>query len=107
MRRSSKVIFISALCLCFALMGCVGLAEASQAVIEHETKWAELYGATLDTSKQAQNITKKCKVRVSEGNIKKAWDRLHRWLHEGSVERGLEIIDDTIADMKWDGEFEA
>ena len=46
-------------------------------------------------------------VRASEGNIQKAWDRLHRWLHEGSVERGWEIIADTIADIKRDGEFKA
>ena len=71
MMRSLKVLVLTVLCLCVAVLCCAGLAEASQAVIDHETEWAELYGATLDAAKEAKNITKQCKVKVSEGKTEK------------------------------------
>ena len=46
-------------------------------------------------------------VKATEGNIQKVWDRMSHWLKDGSIERGWEIIADTIAEINWDGEFEA
>ena len=64
------------LCLCVILFPAIGRAElaqwaAAQEAAEHQIEWAALYGAEIDTGTQAEDITKRCKIKVSEGEKSK------------------------------------
>lgn len=75
--------FLAAMiCLLLALSPvAAGLAEdnevdiaqwaAAQEAADHQMEWAKLYGAEVDISETASDITGKCKIRVSEGERSK------------------------------------
>jgi hypothetical protein len=41
---------------------------AAQEAAGHQTEWAAMFGAEVDTAETARDITKQCKFRVSEGD---------------------------------------
>ena len=67
-----------------AMMVCIGIfmscaaglaeiadwARAQEAAADQQV-WADLYGAEVDATEMAEDITKKCKIRVSEGEKSK------------------------------------
>lgn len=66
-----------ALCLCLIVLQC-GFAHAEvaewaamQEIEAHQVEWARMFGAEVESGVQAVDITKKCSIRVSEGEKSK------------------------------------
>ena len=103
LKRLTVWFAVLALCLCSSIVPAYaeddisGWADAQEAA-DSQIQWAQLQGVEVDTSAQAENITKRCKFKVSEGSR----DRLTNgkvgspWKYEHSdAWVGIQLPDDV------------